>query len=100
VWGSAEFSLQALMESSPGESAGLSTEEMLPLREAIQDAIDRLPELERLVFDGYFVGRYTMREMAAELGIGKSTVHRLKDKAVSALAAMLGENELVKGMIA
>jgi RNA polymerase sigma factor for flagellar operon FliA len=59
-------------------------------REAIADAISRLPEREKLVITLYYYEDLTLREIGEVLGVTESRVSQLHTKAVLRLKARLG----------
>ena len=60
------------------------------LREALGDAIARLPEREKLVVTLYYYEELTLREIGEVLGVTESRVSQLHTKAVLRLKARLG----------
>jgi RNA polymerase sigma factor FliA len=70
----------------PDPQAALSQTEM---REAIADAIARLPEREKLVVTLYYYEELTLREIGEVLGVTESRVSQLHTKAVLRLKARL-----------
>jgi RNA polymerase sigma factor for flagellar operon FliA len=59
------------------------------LREALADAIQRLPERERLVITLYYYEELTLREIGEVLGVTESRVSQLHTKAVLRLKVKL-----------
>ena len=59
------------------------------MREAIADAIARLPEREKLVVTLYYYEELTLREIGEVLGVTESRVSQLHTKAVLRLKARL-----------
>ncbi len=72
--------------SGPGPSAALDKTE---LREALGDAIARLPEREKLVITLYYYEELTLREIGEVLGVTESRVSQLHTKAILRLKARL-----------
>ena len=70
----------------PDPQAALSHTEM---REAIADAIARLPEREKLVVTLYYYEELTLREIGEVLGVTESRVSQLHTKAILRLKARL-----------
>jgi RNA polymerase sigma factor for flagellar operon FliA len=70
----------------PDPQAALSQTEM---REAIADAIARLPEREKLVVTLYYYEELTLREIGEVLGVTESRVSQLHTKAILRLKARL-----------
>jgi RNA polymerase sigma factor FliA len=60
------------------------------LREALGDAISRLPEREKLVVTLYYYEELTLREIGEVLGVTESRVSQLHTKAILRLKARLG----------
>jgi RNA polymerase sigma factor FliA len=73
-------------ESGPDPQAALSETEM---KEAIGEAIARLPEREKLVVTLYYYEELTLREIGEVLGVTESRVSQLHTKAVLRLKARL-----------
>jgi RNA polymerase sigma factor for flagellar operon FliA len=71
---------------APDPQSSLSQTEM---REAIADAIARLPEREKLVVTLYYYEELTLREIGEVLGVTESRVSQLHTKAVLRLKARL-----------
>src|SRR5437763_8441362 len=71
---------------APYPQGALSQTEM---REAIADAIARLPEREKLVVTLYYYEELTLREIGEVLGVTESRVSQLHTKAVLRLKARL-----------
>jgi RNA polymerase sigma factor for flagellar operon FliA len=72
--------------AAPDPQGALSATEM---REAIADAIARLPEREKLVVTLYYYEELTLREIGEVLGVTESRVSQLHTKAVLRLKARL-----------
>jgi RNA polymerase sigma factor for flagellar operon FliA len=64
--------------------------DMTELREALGDAISRLPEREKLVVTLYYYEELTLREIGEVLGVTESRVSQLHTKAILRLKARLG----------
>ena len=80
--------LQILIEDTQGpepQTALAQTE----LREALGEAIARLPEREKLVVTLYYYEELTLREIGEVLGVTESRVSQLHTKAVLRLKARL-----------
>jgi RNA polymerase sigma factor for flagellar operon FliA len=60
------------------------------LREALGEAISRLPEREKLVVTLYYYEELTLREIGEVLGVTESRVSQLHTKAILRLKARLG----------
>jgi len=73
-------------ESGPKPEAALDQTEM---REALADAIARLPEREKLVVTLYYYEELTLREIGEVLGVTESRISQLHTKAILRLKARL-----------
>jgi RNA polymerase sigma factor for flagellar operon FliA len=62
------------------------------LREALGDAISRLPEREKLVVTLYYYEELTLREIGEVLGVTESRVSQLHTKAILRLKARLSSS--------
>lgn len=87
-----ENEFQALMECAPFEEPAVSRDERLELRDVIVDAIDDLDEQEQWIFDALFVRRLSLRQLASEINMPKTTVARWRDRLLLRLTEKL-ENE-------
>jgi len=65
------------------------------LKEAMADAIARLPEREKLVVTLYYYEELTLREIGEVLGVTESRVSQLHTKAILRLKARLGGSPAV-----
>jgi RNA polymerase sigma factor for flagellar operon FliA len=74
-------------EATPDPQSALSATEM---KEAVADAIARLPEREKLVVTLYYYEDLTLREIGEVLGVTESRVSQLHTKAILRLKARLG----------
>jgi len=74
-------------EQGPNPQSALDETEM---REAIAEAISRLPEREKLVVTLYYYEELTLREIGEVLGVTESRVSQLHTKAILRLKARLG----------
>ena len=72
---------------APEPQAAMSQTE---LREALEEAIARLPEREKLVVTLYYYEELTLREIGEVLGVTESRVSQLHTKAILRLKARLG----------
>ena len=72
---------------APDPQGSLSQTE---LREAIADAIARLPEREKLVVTLYYYEELTLREIGEVLGVTESRVSQLHTKAILRLKSRVG----------
>ena len=97
LWGAAPLGpVQALMEAPPGDAPSVSALELVELREVLADAMESIPDDRlRWVARATFIERLGRRRLATQLGISKSTVHRLVDQARAHLQAELQDHPLV-----
>ena len=65
------------------------TEEDQALRVAVSQAMNALSETERIIIQSAFFEQKTVRQIASELGLSKSQVARLKDRALETLKELL-----------
>ena len=73
-------------EDAPDPESSLEATEM---REALGEAIARLPEREKLVVTLYYYEELTLREIGEVIGVTESRVSQLHTKAVLRLKARL-----------
>jgi RNA polymerase sigma factor for flagellar operon FliA len=98
----AVLSLEDLMDNEDGDGPTLmdriaSGPETDPLEnclrrevtEALTDAIDQLPEKQRLVLSLYYYDELTMKEVAQVLGVSESRVSQIHTQAIHALKKAL-----------
>jgi len=88
--------IQALMECAPGDEPAVSKLELLALREAIADAIDALGERERWIVNALMVERLSLRSVARQLGMSKTFVAWLRDRAIGQLRCTLSNSPAVQ----
>jgi RNA polymerase sigma factor FliA len=81
--------------SGPRPEAALDQTE---LREALGEAIARLPEREKLVITLYYYEELTLREIGEVLGVTESRVSQLHTKAILRLKARLGGSAARSGI--
>lgn len=60
------------------------------MRERLTDAIENLPEKERLILNLYYYEELTMKEIGATIGVVESRVSQIRTSAVIRLRAALG----------
>jgi RNA polymerase sigma factor FliA len=82
-------------ETEPDPQAALSQTEV---KEAIADAIARLPEREKLVVTLYYYEDLTLREIGEVLGVTESRVSQLHTKAVLRLKSRLSGSVSASGV--
>lgn len=86
---------QALMETSPHEEPDLSIAELLELREVLVDAFDQLTEEEAWVLNSLIIERMSIRELSKQISAPKTTIARIRDRALKRLREMLQDNEII-----
>jgi RNA polymerase sigma factor for flagellar operon FliA len=86
--GGDQIALIDTIEDPVGPSPTRSLDET-ELREAMADAIARLPEREKLVVTLYYYEELTLREIGEVLGVTESRVSQLHTKAILRLKARL-----------
>jgi RNA polymerase sigma factor FliA len=67
------------------------------LKDRVADAIDRLPEREKLVVALYYYENLTLREIGEVLGVTESRISQLHTKAVLRLRSRLAADVLTEG---
>ena len=82
-------------QDAPDPQGSLSQTEQ---REAIADAIARLPEREKLVVTLYYYEELTLREIGEVLGVTESRVSQLHTKAILRLKARLSGSPARAGL--
>jgi RNA polymerase sigma factor FliA len=95
--GGDSFALIDMIEdtSGPNPQSALAETEM---KEAIGEAIARLPEREKLVVTLYYYEELTLREIGEVLGVTESRVSQLHTKAILRLKARLAGARLRAGV--
>jgi len=81
--------MQALMECQPFHDPEVSRIERLELRDVIVDALENLDEQEQWIFDALFVRRLSLRDLAAEIAMPKTTVARWRDRLLAKVRSQL-----------
>ena len=72
------------LPASP-EFSPFSMYEREEARQQLADAVESLPEKERLVISLYYVDELTMKEIGSVLGVNESRVSQIHSKAVGRL---------------
>ena len=88
--------IEALMQCPPGIDPDPSREELLPLRDILQDAIEKLDPREQWIWDALTSRRLSMRALARELGMSKGAIQHHKARITTKLASILIESEEVR----
>lgn len=89
----------ALMEAMPGQEIETSRDELLPLRDILQDAIEKLTPREQWIFDALTTRRLSIRQLGRELSLSKSQIHREGEAIKMKLRTILIEHEEVRGYL-
>lgn len=94
--GSKLFSFEDLLEAGAPAEAGTGQEPLDDLederfRTALAEAIDKLPERERLVLSLYYNDELNLKEIGAVLGVSESRVSQLHSQCAARLRARMGE---------
>lgn len=90
-----ELATEAIMQAPPHMEPLTSREEMLPLRNVLADALEQLEPHERWVFERAVIERQSIRSIAADLSVGKSTADRYKQQAIQRLQQLLEGDERI-----
>lgn len=75
--------------AGPGESA-----ELQEVRQSLGDALDKLPEREKLVIQLYYFNELNLKEIGKVLGVGESRVCQIHTQALMRLKGRLGSQDL------
>lgn len=93
---SREDSYERLLESEKqfaSESEGVEEAAIkMMLLKQLNEIIASLPECERQMIYDLFYGQHTERELCAMMGIGKTTLHKRKEKLLTKLKNILENN--------
>lgn len=84
--------LQSLMETRPHEEPRATLADAMDLREILADAVDALDARQKWVFEATHYRGMSVRQIAAEMSIGKSTVNNIYHDACATLAEWLQNN--------
>jgi hypothetical protein len=89
--------LEALMQAAPGEEPRTSSVELLDLREAIQDALESAVTAEEAwVFNALVVERMSLRHLGRQLNRPKTTIARIRDRAIAKLQTRLLQDPAIR----
>ncbi|HET9819509.1 MAG TPA: RNA polymerase sigma factor FliA [Rhodanobacteraceae bacterium] len=83
-----DVAMEVADTASPGPSDGLEDD---GLREALAEAITRLPEREKLVMSLYYDEELNLKEIGAVLGVSESRVCQIHGQAVVRLRAHMND---------
>ena len=94
--GSRLFSFDELLEAgAPGEAEAEASPfeglEDARFREALAEAIDKLPERERLILSLYYDEELNLKEIGAVLGVSESRVSQLHSQCAARLRARMAD---------
>jgi len=84
--GDSSFASDGIVDQAPGPAALAMQEEQ---KRTLADAIDHLPERERLVVSLYYFEDLTLREIGEVLGVSEARVSQIHTKAVLRLGGRL-----------
>jgi DNA-directed RNA polymerase sigma subunit (sigma70/sigma32) len=88
--------LEALMSTPPHHEPQVSQLELLVIRDLIQDAIeDCLTPLEQWVFNATIVERQSLRGLGRQINRPKTTVARIRDRALLKLRGALADSPAI-----
>lgn len=87
---------EALMVCAPGDEPETPVSTLLPLRDILADAIERLTPRERWVFDAVTARKQSLRQIADDLAMSKTQIGRIRDDALGKLQFLLEDNPLIK----
>ena len=92
--------LQALMECAPGEEPQPSLEELAPLREIVNDVIERELEGEDLwLFEALYIQKLSLQECGTVLSKTKWEIRRWADRLKRQLAEQLLVHDEVRNYL-
>lgn len=88
--------LEALMSAPPHHEPQVSQLELLVIRDLIQDAIEEcLSPLEQWVFNATVVERQSLRGLGRQINRPKTTVARIRDRAILKLRSGLSDSQAI-----
>jgi hypothetical protein len=91
-----ESPIQALMEAEPGKEPEESSEELQPYRDIVSDAVELLPEEEQWVINAVYVEQLSLQQIAEQLGVSKTHVFRIRNRALRSLKGMLSFDMMIR----
>ena len=91
--------LEALMQTPPGESPEVSIYELQPLREAVAESIELLDEQDRFIIEALLSEQISLQQLASRMGITKTHVWRLRNKAFEKLESIMSANPIIRRKI-
>jgi DNA-directed RNA polymerase specialized sigma24 family protein len=90
---------QALMSCVPFQEPLPSVVERLPAREAINDAIDALTPFEQWIFNSLVMERLSLRGLADQLQVPKTTIASIRDRIFAKLRTELEDNPVIQEVL-
>ena len=84
-------------ERSTFGALGLTPEDLMAKAELsalVRDIVNRLPESERAIVEGYYFGGKTLEQAAADAGVKKSWGSRLHARAIATIERELRKSDL------
>lgn len=87
------------MQCAPGQEPDTPRDSLLPLRDILQDAIDKLDPREQWIFDALVTRRLSLRQCARELSLSKTHVHRELGAITEKLRGILLESEEIRSYL-
>lgn len=91
--------IEALMLTPPGEEPELSVMELQPLREAVAECIEQLDEQDVWILDAVMSERVSLEALAKRMGITKTHVWRLRNKAFDKLERIMVTHPIIRRRI-
>ena len=91
---------EALMSAEPHQEPDISVIEMLAMRDVLLDAMNILDEEETWVVNSLVFERMSIRQVAAQIGTSKSTILRIKDRAMKKMREhmLTSMGDILEGM--
>jgi DNA-directed RNA polymerase specialized sigma24 family protein len=90
---------QALMEAAPFQPTDISVVEMLEAKEALADAFDTLTAEEQWVLNSLVIEKMSIRELGNQIGAPKTTMARIRDKALGKMRDSLSDNPAILNLL-
>jgi DNA-directed RNA polymerase specialized sigma subunit len=90
---------QSLMEAAPFQPTDISVVEMLEAKEALADAFDTLTAEEQWVLNSLVIEKMSIRELGNQIGAPKTTMARIRDKALGKMRDSLSDNPAILNLL-
>jgi RNA polymerase sigma factor (sigma-70 family) len=90
---------QALMEAVPFQQTDTSVVELLEIREILSDAFDKLSAEEAWVLNSLVIERMSIRELAKQIGAPKTTIARIRDRALKNMKTSIENDPLISDLL-